>query len=58
MLSFSQRARYLLNMITRAHIFDYNQIKMFPPGKRLPEKQQNHRELSVDELPPKHSNGE
>ena len=43
-----ERARYLLNLITAAHIFDFNQLRMFPPSKHESNQQINHRELSVD----------
>ena len=47
-----ERARYLLDLITQAHIFDYNQTQMFPPEKDADKKPINnyHRELSVDEI--------
>jgi len=47
-----ERARYLLDLITQAHIFDYNQTQMFPPEQPGEKKPINnyHRELSVDEI--------
>ena len=48
-----ERARYLLDLITQAHIFDYNQSQMFPPEKEKKPINNFHRELSVDEYAPK-----
>ena len=48
-----ERARYLLDLITQAHIFDYNQTQMFPPEKEKKPINNFHRELSVDEYAPK-----
>lgn len=48
-----ERARYLLDLITQAHIFDYNQTQMFPPETNKKPINNYHRELSVDECAPR-----
>jgi len=47
---YHERARYLLSLITNAHIFDYHQTKQYPHNEQKMKHQQ--RELSVDNWSP------
>jgi hypothetical protein len=51
---YHERARYLLSLITNAHMFDFNQSKQFPMNPRRLQPQQ--RELSVDNWSPRKGN--